>query len=205
MTEKNNTAGTEWRKKWRSRPFDEGYIETKTFLSQEDHERVAQIAKEVGERIPMLLGQIVNAYLAAVDGKTSNIKTPASKHTPITPTSADMETLTEMVLYSRFPGDTGAARFRQIAFINMIDAELARGNRPIARSMAISVDSHPTQIEQLAKIMEARGVIKRIALPGVTHSRAGKVLTIRDDAIEALEAAHQSEVGTSLLKAAKAK
>jgi hypothetical protein len=37
-------------------------------------------------------------------------------------------------------------------------------------------------------------------VPGVTHPRAGKVLTVRDDAIEAFEAIHQREAGSSLLK-----
>lgn len=197
MTEK--TKYSEWKKKWRARPFDEGYIETKAFLTEFDHDRVVEIAKEVGERIPIVLGQIISSYLDAVDGKTQKIKPPTSKLETIGPTVADMDRLSQMVLKSRFEGDTGAARFRQIAFINMVDAELAMGNRPIARSIALSVDSNPSQIEALAKTMESRGIIHRISLPGVNHSKAGKVLIIRDDAIEAFDAAHQRAVGTSLL------
>ena len=194
------TKYTEWKKKWRARPFEEGFIETKAFLSPEDHERIVEIAKDVGERIPMLLGGIVHSYLNAIDGKTAKMQPPVSKLEGIAPTTANIEILSSMLLKSRFKGDTGAARLRQVAFINMVSAELARGNRPIARSIALSVDSNPSQIETLAKTMEARGVIRRIALPGVNHSRAGKVLKIRDDAVEAFNEVHQREVGTSLLE-----
>lgn len=198
MTSKPNYS--EWKKKWRAQPFEDGYIETKTFLTRENHDRVAQIAKDVGERIPKLLGEMIDAYIAAIDGKTPDLKPPVSRHEIIAPTKANMDTLSDMILRSRFEGDTGPARFRQLAFVNIINAELQRGNRPIARSIALNVDSYPTQIETLAKIMEARGVIRRITLPGVTYSRAGKVLVIRDDAVEAFEAIHQREVGSSLLK-----
>lgn len=198
MTTKSKYA--EWKKKWRARPFEDGYVETKAFLTQHDHERIVEIAKEVGDRIPMLMGQMIGSYLSTIDGKTSKLKTPELKVEGIEPTEADMDLLCSMVLRSRFEGDTGAARLRQMAFISTVNAELVSGNRPIARTIALSTGSHPSQIEALAKIMEARGVIRRIALHGVNHSRFGKVLTIRDDAIKAFNEVHVRDMGTSLIE-----
>lgn len=198
MTTKSKYA--EWKKKWRARPFEDGFVETKAFLTQHDHQRIVEIAKEVGDRIPMLMGQMIGSYLSTIDGKTTTLKPPLLKVEGIEPTAADMDVLCSMVVRSRFDGDTGAARLRQMAFISTVNAELVNGNRPIARTIALNTGSHPSQIEALAKLMEARGVVRRIALHGVNHSRFGKVLTIRDDAIRAFEEAHVREVGISLIE-----
>lgn len=197
MTAKSKYA--EWRKNWRARPIEEGYVETRAFLSREDHERIVAIAQEMGERVPIILGQLLASHLATLDDRTRNPKPLESRIKEIARTKADMFMLPRMILQSRFKGDTGAARYRQIAFVTMVDAEIALGRRPIARSLALSVDSQPTQLELLAKLMEARGIVKRIVLPGVHHTKSGKALVIRDDAIEAFNRAHIEHVGTPLL------
>ncbi len=104
-----------------------------------------------------------------------------------------------MIDRSRFPGDSGAARYRQIAFVNCLAGEAAVGRRPTIHGLAQSVGSHPSQLALLSKAMKSRGVVDRIHVPGVTKSRVGKVLFLRDDAIEALNESHIRTVGAALL------
>ena len=191
---------TNWHKRWRARIFEAGYVETKAFLTQDIHAKVVEIAKQTGQRIPMLLAQMVDSFLSQQNGSTE-IKTAiiTSEIASISATQADMDTLSDIIFRSRFPGDTGSSRMRQVGLVNLIDAQLLTGQRPIARTMAQLIGCHPTQIEALSKLMESRGVIRRIRLPGVTHPKAGKVLTITDDAVAALDDAHQRETGISLL------
>ncbi|PSH63336.1 hypothetical protein CU102_24035 [Phyllobacterium brassicacearum] len=188
---------TEYREKWRAESLEPGHVETKLFLPREEHEKVVAMAQMLGARIPVVLGQLVVSGLAAMAGRPPKTMEPIPA--PIPPQPNDLLILCEMIDKSRFANDTGSTRYRQIAFINRLAAEIYNGRRPTIQGLAKSVDSHYSQLELLSKVMENRGVVTRVHVPGLTEKRAGKVLYIRDDAIEALNQAHIDQVGYALL------
>lgn len=172
-------------------------METKLFMPREEHEKVVAMAQMLGARIPVVLGQLVLAGMASMAGKTAKPMEPIA--IPAPPKQTDLSILIEMIDKSRFPKDTGAARYRQIAFLNRLAAAIYNGQRPTIQSLASSVDSHYSQLEILSKALEKRGVVVRQHVPGLAKSRSGKVLYLRDNAIEAFNQAHIDEVGYPLL------
>ncbi|MBZ3695477.1 MULTISPECIES: hypothetical protein [Phyllobacterium] len=194
MTKSKNT---EYLEKWRAESLEPGHMETKLFMPREDHEKVVAMAQMLGARIPVVLGQLVLAGMAAMAGRNTKPMEPIA--TPVPPQPTDLSILIEMIDKSRFHKDTGAARYRQIAFLNRLAAAIYHGQRPTIQSLASSVDSHYSQLEILSKALEKRGVVVRQHVPGLTKSRSGKVLYIREDAIDALNKAHLDEVGYPLL------
>lgn len=188
---------TEYLEKWRADSLEPGFMETKLFMPREDHEKVVVMAQMLGARIPVVLGQLVLAGMAAMAGKTVKPMEPIA--TPAPPEQTDLLVLLEMVDKSRFHTDTGAARYRQIAFLNRLASAVYHGKRPTIQSLASSVDSHYSQLEVLSKALEKRGIVGRQHVPGLAKSRSGKVLFIRDDAIEAFNQAHIDQVGYPLL------
>jgi hypothetical protein len=195
MTSKSKYAA--YRDKWRAASLEPGHVESKLFLPKEEHEKVVAMAQTLGARIPVVMGQLVISGLAAMAGRPIEPMEPAP--TPAAPQPTDLITLCQMIDKSRFKNDTGSARYRQIAFVNRLAAETAMGRRPTIRGLAQSVDAHYSQLELLSKVMESRGVVTRMHVPGLTRTRAGKVLYLRDDAIEALNQAHIDQIGTPLL------
>lgn len=194
---KSKSKYAKWREEWRAKSLEEGFVETKLFLPREEHAKLVEIAQELGERIPVVIGQCVVSYLATLEGKKA--KPLDLKPPEIAPTKADLLVLSRMIHKSRFEGDTGAARYRQIAFVNMISAEVTMGNRPTATNLARGVGSNGSQTELLAKVMEARGIIERRHMPGIAGAPSGKVLTIRDDAVDTFNQVHIDTVGSPLL------
>lgn len=200
MTSKSKYADR--RKQWWEQTLGEDLTEARLVMPKEDHAKIVAMAKQLGERIPIVLGQFVVSHLASIEGRDP----PAplrSKLPAVDIAKIDMPTLSRLILKSRFAGDTGAARYRQIAFVNSVAVELSLGHRPTFRSLALSVDAYPSQMEVLGKALESRGVVQRIHLSGLNRSRAGKVLFICEDAIEALNRAHIEQVGTPLLPLAE--
>jgi hypothetical protein len=113
--------------------------------------------------------------------------------------------LTQAIIQSRFPGDTGAARFRQVAVVMLILAEYRRGRPPTVTSLAQLVDSHRSLLNALVSTLCARGVISRTPAAGYqpagttyVYAQHNTVLDIRTDAIEALNEAHIEETGEPL-------
>lgn len=190
------TKCPEYREKWRAQSLEPGHMETKLFMPREEHEKVVAMAQALGARIPVVIGQLVVAGLAAMAGKSAMPIEPIA--TPVPPPPTDLSILDRMIDKSRFDKDTGSTRYRQIAFIHRLAAEINDGRRPTIQSLANSVDSHYSQLEILSKVMEKRGVITRQHVAGLTKTRAGKVLYIRADAIEALNQSHIDEVGYPL-------
>ncbi|MBA8904159.1 hypothetical protein [Phyllobacterium sp. P30BS-XVII] len=188
---------SEYREKWRAESIEPGHVETKLFLPREEHEKVINMAHTLGARIPVVLGQLVIAGLASMAGKSA--KPMEATPAPPLPASSDVLILSQMIDKSRFEKDTGSTRYRQIAFINRLAVEIMSGRRPTIQSLAKSVDSHYTQLEILSKVMEHRGVVTRTHVPNLTKGKAGKVLSLRDDAIEAFNQIHIAEVGFPLL------
>lgn len=187
----------EYREKWRAKSIEPGHVEAKLFLPKEEHEKVVAMAHTLGARIPVVLGQLVISGLASMAGKGTQPMEPTIAPAP--PQPADVLILSQMIDKSRFDNDTGSTRYRQIAFVNRLAVEVINGRRPTVQSLAKSVDSHYSQLEILAKVMERRGVVSRSHVPSLTKSRAGKVLYLRGDAIAAFNQTHIDEVGYSLL------
>ncbi|MGO4450446.1 hypothetical protein AB4Y96_16110 [Phyllobacterium sp. TAF24] len=187
----------EYLEKWRAESLEPGYMETKLFMPREDHEKVVVMAQMLGARIPVVLGHLVLAGMAAMAGKSTKPMEPIA--TPEPPQPTELAVLIEMIDKSRFQKDTGAARYRQIAFLNRLSDAISHGRRPTIQSLASSVDSHYSQLEILSKALEKRGIIVRQHVPGLAKSRSGKVLYIREDAVEAFNQAHIDEVGYPLL------
>jgi len=185
---------SEYREKWRAASLEPGHMETKLLIAREDHVKVVALAQTLGARIPVVIGQLVVAGMA---GRPQKPMEPLSS--PVPPLQTVLAILDKMIDKSRFAKDTGAARYRQIAFIHRLADEISSGRKPTIQSMASSVVSHYSQIEVLSKVMEKRGVIIRQHVPGLTKTRSGKVLFIREDAIKALNQAHIDQVGCPLI------
>ncbi|MFD1200006.1 hypothetical protein ACFQ3K_17095 [Brucella gallinifaecis] len=155
------------------------------------------MAQFLGTRIPVLLGNLVSMGLGAMAGH--EVTPLEAKSLPPLPEPDLCGTLCDLILHSRFPGDTGAARYRQAAFISFVFAGNRRGEKVTATDLAKIVDSHYSQMEVLGKTMEQRGMIKREHAVGVGQGKSAKLLFIREDAVEAFDAAHKAAVGISLL------
>ncbi|MBZ3695476.1 MULTISPECIES: hypothetical protein [Phyllobacterium] len=188
---------SEYREKWRAESIEPGHMETKLLIAREHHEKVVAMAQTLGARIPVVFGHLVVAGMAAMAGRPQKPMEPLSS--PVPPQQTDLAILNKMIDKSRFAKDTGSARYRQIAFIHRLADEISSGRKPTIQSMASSVDAHYTQLLVLSKMLEMRGVIIRQHVPGLTNSRSGKVLHIREDAINALNQAHIDQVGYPLL------
>jgi hypothetical protein len=107
--------------------------------------------------------------------------------------------LTQAILASRFPGDTGSGRFRQFAFVHLVNAETTRGNRPTATALAAVAGSHKSQMDLLSKILVSRGVTAKIHAPGLKGAPTAKILTIAADAVEALRRTHVAATGAAIV------
>jgi hypothetical protein len=188
--------GAAWRARWRKNALNDETRETKIFLSQPAYLRATAIAEGQNERLPVTLGHLVEFAVATIEGgKTSSMKAQHQNH----PAQADLVSLTRAILASRFPDDTGSARFRQLAFVHLVAAETARGERPTATTLALVSGSHKSQMDLLAKVLVSRGVIAKTHAPGLKGAAAAKVLAIAADAIEALQKAHLAATGSAII------
>ena len=103
----------------------------------------------------------------------------------------DLDKLLRMIAVSYFPDETASTRLRQIAFLNLVHLEHRQGAKPTARSLSRLFNAPPSQMDSLAMSLEAKGVIERIHTPALTKGKPGKVIYIKPDAIEALEARYR--------------
>jgi DNA-binding IclR family transcriptional regulator len=113
--------------------------------------------------------------------------------------------LARAIIQSRFAGDTGSARFRQLAVVTLILAEHKRGRPPTVSSLAQLVDSHRSLINALINTLHARGLVLRTPAGGYQpagtsfdSAQHNSVLDVRTDAIEAFSEAHLRETGRPL-------
>lgn len=181
-----------WRARWRKSAL-EGMRETKVFLTQPAYLRASAIAEGQSERLPVTLGHLIEFAVATIEGD----KAPVMKTRPRNASSAqiDLGDLTRAILASRFPEDTGAARFRQLAFVHLVAAETMRGERPTSTSLATISGSHKSQMDLLAKVLVERGVIVKTHAPGLKGAAAAKTLALAADAVRALKKAHIAVTG----------
>lgn len=113
--------------------------------------------------------------------------------------------LARAIIRSRFPGDTGSARLRQLATVTFILAEHKRGAPPTVTSLAILVDSHRSVLDDIVTALHQRGLVSRTDAPGYhppdvpfAYAMHNTVLDVRTDAIEAFQDAHLRETGKPL-------
>lgn len=184
-----------YRKRWLSEALGDDFVNTYAHLSKDDHARVQQLAKEHQQRIPKLIGVLVRVGLDIVALKQPQLPEKAPERPA--PNHNDIAKLTDLVLNSRFPGDTGAARFRVLAVLNLIDLETRQGRVPTGNQIAVRAETHPSYMNFLTRVLEKRGLIVRTPLPhgGTGGTRRAYGLAIRPDAIEALQKAHIEEAG----------
>lgn len=180
-------GGENWRSRWRKNALADGLRETKVFLTEPTYERASAIAEQRSERLPVTLGRLIESAVASVEQDTPTMAAPLALN-PTLP--VDVVELTRAILASRFPGDTGSARFRQLAFVHLVISETLRGHRPTATSLAVIAGSHKSQLDLLAKSLVTRGVIVKTHVPGLKGAPAAKALAISPRALEALQAAH---------------
>jgi len=184
-----------WRARWRKSALGEDLRETKAFLSQPTYERASAIAERQNERLPVTLGHLIEFAVATVDVPHVTVMEPPPTHA----SSIDLVGLTQAILASRFPDDTGSARFRQLAFVHLVAAETMRGNRPTATSLAAIAGSHKSQMDLLLKVLGSRGVILKTHAPGLNGVPAAKALSMAADPIEALQKAHIAITGAPII------
>lgn len=185
-------------RRWWEREHDANLTETRIFMSTEQYEKIARVATDLEVRIPILLGKLIADYFDAVESGQLQITLP-SPPSRKPPERTKLSELCDLILWSRFPGETGAHRFRQIALLTTLAHEHELGKKPTASSVARMIDSHSSQIDLLAKLLEKRGVIDRVHTPSVRPgAHFGKVLYIRPDAADNLKKAHISEASVPL-------
>ena len=106
--------------------------------------------------------------------------------------------LSRAIIRSRFPSDTGVARYKQLALVMLILAEHHRGEPPTAGSLARDVGTHRSQVDLIVKILYERGIISKTAAPGYRGAQHNTILEIKPNAIEALKKAHLSQTSKRL-------
>ncbi|NTA59816.1 hypothetical protein G6L32_14330 [Agrobacterium tumefaciens] len=111
----------------------------------------------------------------------------------------NFDQLLRLIAASKFPKETGSTRLRQLAFLNMVDLHHRLGEKPTARGLSKVLNAPPSQMDLLAVSLEEKGVIERVLTPNLTKGKRGKVLYIRDDAVQQLNDNHIRFTGISLL------
>ncbi|NTG30094.1 hypothetical protein G6L08_23390 [Agrobacterium rhizogenes] len=193
-----------YRRAWWAKSLGEHLTESRVFLPREAHDWVVRFAADVEERIPFVLGKLIVAQIKGVEEKIEGgasvsvqRQDEALEQTDsVDAISADsVHKLVYVILASRFPGDTGSTRLRQVGFLAAVAAEIAAGRKPTASSIANCTDNHVSQITGLAKTMKDRGVIDVRSAPSVRKGKAAKIFSIRPDALKAIRAAHLEVTG----------
>ncbi|TQX84314.1 MULTISPECIES: hypothetical protein [Rhizobium] len=196
-----------YRRAWWAKSLGDHLTESRVFLPRDAHEWVMSFAAEVEERMPVVLGKLVVAQIAASEGRAQDKPVvsdqpraeSAETVSSVEVGSADnLHKLFYVVLASRFPDDTGSTRLRQVGFLAAVAAEVAAGRKPTASSIANCSDNHVSQITGLAKTMKERGVIDVRSASSVRKGKAAKIFSIRQDALKALHAAHVEVTGQAI-------
>jgi hypothetical protein len=191
------TAAERSKSRFRTEPMPNAMRETRLLVREAQYEVIRAMAAAQKQRLPAMIGQLLDFAVTLLKGSET---LPARQTAHAMPKPDDpIVTLTQTILASRFPGDTGAARFRQLAFIHLIHAETLRGNRPTGAHLARLSGSQPSQMDTLARTFRERGVIESTHAPGQNGAPWGKILSIRADAVKGLRKAHKAATGEDIL------
>ncbi|MCY1740691.1 hypothetical protein [Ensifer sp. SL37] len=184
----------EWRRQWWKETLGEDLRESRVLLPAKDYPRAMALASDLGTRLPLLLGQLVVSQLDFLDEAPS----PTTVSVPGPPEQSDSDRgadLRRLIFASQFPGDTASTRMRLSAIVDHIASEVARGCRPTARQITNLLNAPSNQVDALCRLLEARGMLDRTRTPGVSPGKSAKVLSIREDAADRLQAAHHAATG----------
>jgi len=185
------------RSRFRTEPLPNALRETRLLVPEELYEAVREMAAAQQQRLPAMIGHLLDFAVTLIHASRAS----PNPHVDYAMPKPDdpIVSLTQTILASRFPGDTGAARFRQLAFIHLIYAETLRGHRPTAAHLARLSGSQPSQMDRLASIFRERGVIESTHAPGQNGAPWGKILSIRPDAVDAIRRAHLAATGEQIV------
>jgi hypothetical protein len=182
----------QWRKAQKA-ALPSALRETKAYVSEETYGRLIFIAESRKERLPITIGRVLDYAIAVMDGNDpENVSLLPEQPATL---KVRPEALFSAILASRFPEDTGAARMRQFAFVQIVADHNARGEAPTSTEMAAFTGGHRAQMDLLSKQLQARGVITRKHAPGHRGAKSAKLLFIADDALEQMNEAHIKETG----------
>ncbi|GLS18046.1 hypothetical protein GCM10007874_10620 [Labrys miyagiensis] len=184
----------EYRRAWSERLLGE-LVNTFAHLPKDDHARVTELARENKLRVPTMIARLVRIGLDVVDDHV-----PATALAPPSPPPPhiDLPLLARAILRSRFPGDTGNARFQQLAFLNVVASEALQGRGATQTSIAKFVEAQRSAVGLIGQKLIARGVVQTQLTPGANGARSGKSYVIKADAVEALCRAQMQTTGERL-------
>lgn len=185
------------RSRFRTEPLANGLRETRLLVPEALYETIRRMAAAQHQRLPATMGHLLDFAVGLIHGSSEPPPLPIDYAMP--KPDDPIVTLTQLILASRFPGDTGAARFRQLAFIHLIHAETLRGRRPTGAHLARLSDSQPSQMDTLARLFRERGVIESKHAPGQNGAPWGKLLSVRSDAVDGIRRAHQAATGEDIV------
>ncbi|MPR08846.1 hypothetical protein [Microvirga tunisiensis] len=170
--------------------------ETKAFVSAESYGRAVALAESRNERLPITIGRLLDFAIDVLDGADPE---DAKQEVSAPPATASLEVpaeaLLQAILASRFPSDTGAARLRQFAFVQIVAERNAKGQAPTSTEMAGLTGAFRAQMDLLSKQLAERGLITRKHAPNHRGARSAKLLMIADNALEHFNQAHIAETG----------
>ncbi len=172
------------------------FRETKAYVSSETYERVVSYAADK-ERLPVTIGRLLDLAVSVIEGQDPAMARREFLPEPTT-LKVPADALLTAILNSRFPDDTGAARMRQFAFVQIVADQNAKGIAPTATEMADLTGAHRAQMDLLSKQLRERGVIDRKHAPGHKGAKSAKLLMIAEDALERLNAIHIEQTGEPL-------
>lgn len=194
-----------WRREWwaKTKQLAGNLTESRIFLDADVYKWVSDIAVETEERLPIVMGKLLGRLKAIEDGEEPDMQHAQPDNSALSSafsrlTSAVDNELLGAILGSRFPGDTGAARLRQVGLVIAVASELESRGKPTASSIGRYTDNHPTQISNLARTLQDRGVIDIRHTPSPIKGRTAKIYSIRHDALAALHEAHREATGEAI-------
>ena len=193
-------------KDWQAQSLRGGeFIDTHAFISKDAYARIVTLASERRERVPTFTGKLATLALEIFEGGSAvdsleKMKQPAEV-IKLSADNLDMAatTIADAILASRFPDDTMSARLRQMALIDIISKETARGNTITANVIATITDGEAGQIRLLARLLTKRGILTMEGSAGVGSGTYAKILAIRPDALERFSKVHFEATGLPLV------
>jgi hypothetical protein len=189
--------GTKYHASWRKaqKALLADLRETKALVSPSTYARVVALAESRSERLPLTIGRLLDFAVDVLDGADPD----EAKQEIAAPRAASLEVpaeaLLQAILASRFPSDTGAARLRQFAFVQIVAEQNAKGQAPTSTAMAGLTGAFRSQMDLLSKQLVERGLIVRKHASNHKGAKSAKLLMIADNALEQFNQAHIAESG----------
>lgn len=180
---------SEQKRKWLAPDSDAKMHQTPAIIDDSVHKRLKQLAADRNERLVLTAGKLIAFALDILDDKAP---TPPAGQTPRAEPTPEglLPKLTTAIIASRFPGETGSNRARQLAVVYAIADANNNGRKPTVTSIAQMFSAKPTSILKIVNPLDQRGVISRTQMTGKV-----KWLQIRPKAVAALNKAHLAETG----------